>query len=331
MKLFLIFGFALLIASISLAQSLLPERGIYSKLTMTNEVPEALLASRSAVIYPSTFTDVELNEIQKTFQQTGIDAVAYFDSDYIFAGPDFVKSFSDYFNNRGIRFLVLVNKAENNYELVFTKANGKKDMVEMGQPAWQIKEATLKSALQTVYQIALSSQKKQNFLINDFPEKDVVVKNFRGGRNEAFSFDIRVKKIAIPRWGDAAADQHLEEYLKANLSLKMEFVDPATEEKELLQQGFTLMLRYVHTRGGFAKELLGYDLSQLGNALNSVTYVDKQPQVKTLPANEVIYKFYFKNLEEGSAYLGKQWDADVAWQDALRNHIAALKATLNLY
>jgi hypothetical protein len=38
-----------------------------------------------------------------------------------------------------------------------------------------------------------------------------------------------------------------------------------------------------------------------------------------------VYKFFFKNLDYGDLFLGNKWDADITWQDALRNHIEALK------
>ena len=169
-----------------------------------------------------------------------------------------------------------------------------------------------------------------NFLINDLPEREVTVRNFAGRRNESFSLDVRSFKVAIPKWGNAADDEYLASYLKANFPVKFELVDPQAEEKELRQAGFVTILRFVHTRGGFAKELLGYDLSQVSNAINSVTYVNGQQQIKTLATDQMIYKFYFKHLDTSNAYLGIQWDADLTWQDALRNHVEALKSALRL-
>lgn len=304
---------------------------VLSGLTYTDRAPENLLAVRSVVIHASGFSDAELMEIQKWFQQTGIDAVAYFNYEYVFAGPDFVKSFSDFCTARTIPFLIFLQKADGKYEFVFAKSSGKKDLIDYQEIAWRITGSELMPALRDIYQLALGSQKKQNFLINDVPERDVVIRNFAGRRGESFGTEIRSAKIAIPKWGNTADDELLESYLKAALPFKLEFVDPAIEEKELKQKGFTMMLRYVKTRGGFAKELLNYDLSQVSNAINSVAYVQGQEQIKTLPADQVIYKFYFKNLDTNFAYLGKLWDADISWQDALRNHIEAMRVALRIY
>lgn len=309
------------------AQAQLP---VLSGLTYTDRAPDKLLASRVAVIHTSDFTDDELAEIQKWFQQAGIDAVAYFNEGYIFAGPDFTKYFSDYCTSRVIPFILFLQKSKDGFEFIFTKASGKKNLVDYNEPAWRMTGTNLIPTLRDIYQLALGSQKKQNFLINDIPERDVLLRNFGNKRNESFATEIRSAKIAIPRWGNAADDEYLETYLKNTLRLKIEFVDPSIEEKDLKQSGFTIMLRYVRTRGGFAKELLGYDLSQVSNALNSVTYVQGLQQIKTLPSDQVVYKFYFKNLDSNQVYFGNQWDADLTWQDALRNHVEAMIATLRL-
>lgn len=302
-----------------------------SGMKFSDRAPENLLAVRSVVIHTAEFSDVELMEIQKWFQQTGIDAVAYFNEGYIFAGPDFIKSFSDFCTTRTIPFIIFLQKIDGKYEFVFAKSSGKKDLIDYQEPAWRMTGSELMPTLRDIYQLALGSQKKQNFLINDIPEKDVTIRNFAGRRAESFGTEIRSAKIAIPKWGPPADDEALESYLKSALPFKLEFVDPAVEEKELKQKGFTMILRYVKTRGGFAKELLNYDLSQVSNAINSVAYVEGQEQIKTLPSDQVIYKFYFKNLDTNFAYLGKLWDADLTWQGALRNHIEAMRVALRIY
>lgn len=302
-----------------------------SLLSYTSQPPEKLLASRTAVVYHDVFTEQELKEIQKWFQQTGIDALAYFDSEYVFAGKDFIKSYSDYISSRAITFICLIEKANGSITFAFAKASGKNGLIDSQQPAWKVEGNELVPLLRNIYQTALSSQKKQNFLVNDFPEREVAVRNFSGRRSESFSYEVKIAKVAVPRMSVDADNRLLEEMIRQKLPVKVEFVDPSLEESELKQKGFVSILRYVHTRGGFAKELLGYDLSQISNAINSVTYVNGQQQVKTLSSHEIIYKFYFKNLDTGYAYLGTQWDADTSWQTALNSHIEGLRNALKIF
>jgi hypothetical protein len=76
--------------------------------------------------------------------------------------------------------------------------------------------------------------------------------------------------------------------------------------------------------------LLGYDMSKASNAIASISYVDGQLQLKTIPASTIIYKFYFKHLENSNVYLGTKWDAETDWQQALLNQIKGLKTELKI-
>ena len=73
-------------------------------------LPEKLLSTRTAVFATYNFTAKELETAQKTFQRTGIDAVAYFDHDLIYSGRDALVSLADYLNTREISNLVLLKK-----------------------------------------------------------------------------------------------------------------------------------------------------------------------------------------------------------------------------
>jgi hypothetical protein len=84
-------------------------------------------------------------------------------------------------------------------------------------------------------------------------------------------------------------------------------------------------LCYVHTRGEAAKEVLGYDMSKGEKSYASIAYPEGQLQLKILPREEVVYKFYFRHTDNGNVFLGSKWDADTQWLDALRNHVLGFK------
>jgi hypothetical protein len=100
------------------------------------------------------------------------------------------------------------------------------------------------------------------------------------------------------------------------------------EERELSNRGFITVLRYIHTEGEEARNVLSYDPAQLAKSLTSVVYVNGEPDLKTIPANQPVYKFYIKHIEYGNIFLGKGWDADLTWQDALRNHLLGMREAL---
>ena len=58
--------------------------------------------------------------------------------------------------------------------------------------------------------------------------------------------------------------------------------------------------------------------------VRSVVYSSDQMQLKTIPADERVYKFYFKQLQNGNIFLGTKWDADPSWMQALINQVRGM-------
>lgn len=320
-----LFSIALIFSAIlSFGQST-EEELLYAKLVSTVKVPDDLLSVRSAVFYESSFSQVELEEIQKGFQQTGIDAVIYFETPQAMAGSDPRLAHARYLNTRAIRYVIFLRKLNKEYDFLFTAFNGKNDFVEQNQVAWQMKSSNLNDLLKSIFRACINSQKKQNFLINDFPEREVTVNAIVGKRLESLAKDINYFKVAIPKFGDAEANKLLEQYFKDNFPIKYEMVESLADEKELRNKGFLYILRYVHTQGAVAKEVLGYDDSKSETAITTIKYFNNELQLKTIPSETLIFKFYFKNMEFDNVHIGSKWDADVTWQEALANHIQAYR------
>ncbi len=320
--------FLFFIAFSSYTQPVFEKDALISRLSFTETVPEGLLAMRAVVLYEEGITQKDLEETQKAFQQTGIDAVAYFVSDYLLAGIDPQKAFTNFLLSRNISFLILFDKEKQNYRLTFIRLNGKSDLVNLASPAWRQSNPLLNELLITIYRLALSNQKKQNFLINDFPETDIPIKYFTGRRSETYTAMVKTFRIAVPKFGNEKADAALEQLLKDYLPFKYEFVDPSIDERELESKGFIMVLRFVHTRGIVAKKILDYDITQIANSIASVMVVNGEAQLKTILSEEPVYKFYIKHLEYGNIFLGNKWDADTSWQTALANHLQLMRQDL---
>ncbi len=312
---------------LSSAQPSQEEEKLTTNLTFGSDLPAGLLASRSIVLYESGFTMAELEEAQKYFQQAGIDAISYIDIDYVLAGADPSRVFSDYFNLRNIRFLILLQKKNNEYQTIFTEYNGTKTFADKTHTSWKQSHVSWLELLRTIYRFAISTQKKENFLINDVPETGFALRFFKE-QAERFSGDVRSFKSAIPRWNNEADEKELETMIKEIFPVKCEMVDPALTDAELEEKGYRMVLRFVHTRGDVARDILGYDVTQTASSLSTSYFEDRTPKIKTIPSKKTIYKFYFKNTEYGNLFLGNKWDADETWQDALRNHLLLLRAEL---
>jgi len=311
--------FLLLLTTAAAAQPAVPEfkASIYP--------PEKLLISRSVVLYDYRLNQQELQEFQKGFQRIGIDAIAYFPIDFVFAGKDVSKAYSEYFNERQVSFLLFLEKETEGYRFTAATYTQKSNLVDITQAAWQVSNVRIPPLMTTLMQDSWRSQKKSNYLINDSPELDIKVDPIKGRRQEFYAIDLKVDNLAVPKFGNDEMDKQLEQLFIDNWPLKYKVVDAGSDEQELRRKGFLYVLCYVRTRGEAAKEVLDYDMSKGEKSYASITYPDNQLQLKIIPREEVVYKFYFRHIDNGNVFLGTKWDADVNWLDALRNHLLGFK------
>ncbi len=297
--------------------------------TFTETVPGDLLVSRAVVLYDPAFTRNELEEVQKSFQQIGIDAVAYFEKDVVNAGKDVTKAFAEYFISRQIKYLLYLDKTSKGFQLTGPVFNQKNNLFDP-LPTWRVQNERLPELLRTVFQDSWRSQKKQNFLVNEYPETDIVIDPIKGKRQEFYAIDLKVDELAVPKFGNDAMDKELEQFFASNYPWKYKITEAGIDERELRKQGFSYVLCYIDTRGVAAREILGYDMTKSESAYASITFPGGQLQLKTIPADKPVYKFYFRHIDNGNVFLGNKWDADITWQDALRNHVLGFKSELKI-
>jgi len=321
------FIISLFIAQGAFAQS----TGLVSYLsgfTSTDQVSKEILASKSVVLHGASLTDTDLKTIQLYFQQTGIDAVAYFDADILVAGKDVESAYFNYFIKRGITYLIFVEHSDE-YKINFVSI-GEKKLLDNKMPVWVMRDLDLSELLKNIYRTALYDQPRKNYLVNDLPESDISVNIFTGRRSEYYAIDLKVDQLAVQKSGDEEYDQQLEEIFTSHYPYKFTMVEPELDEKEIRKKGIPYILCQIHTRGEAAKELLNYSISTSQSAISSVTFPNGELRLKTIPKETVISKFYVRHIDSGNTFLGTKWDADILWQDALRNHIKNFKAELNI-
>jgi hypothetical protein len=313
------------------AQFFLTEKEFIAQLNLSGGLPENLLSTKTLVLHSYGFSENELILAQEYFQKAGVDAVSYYALDMVVAGRDVTKAFSDQFNKREISNLAIMEKFEGGgYRLSFTKYNQKETLVEKQQPAWSISNAIWQDLLKSTARTLSAQLKKTNLLVNDLPEQGSLADAITGKRNEFYAIDMKVDLVAIPKFGDPAMDQELEQIITNNFPFKFKMTDPGVPEKELRKQGLLYVMCIVHTRAKVAKDLLGYNTTKSESAVVSVTYPEGQQQLRNIPANAPVYKVYFKHIDSGNVFLGNKWDADLTWQSALLNQIRGMKAELRL-
>lgn len=303
---------------------------LVSNLTITDAPPEKLLASKAVLMYAPDYTPKDLTQIQQAFQQIGIDAVAYYPTDWVLANADVTRAFAATWNERGIGMLVLAEKTDARFEFYLTPYNGKRTLVENQQAAWRVDHTALNELLLTVYRDSWARQKKENFLINAFPEAGALPNFIEGRRMELYAMDLKVDYLAVPLTNDSTINQTLREFFQNNYPLRYKFVRLPENERDLRKQGFHFVLKYAYGRGEALRQVLQYDMAKRERAYASTTYPNGLSQIKMIPAERPVYKMYFKQIESGHVYLGAKWDADEDLLSAVRNHVKALKAELKI-
>lgn len=302
---------------------------LLSRLNTTTILPEKLLSTRSVVFYPYTMGIKELQKIQKHFQEAGIDAVVYLENDLLAAGRDASVALAEYLNAREAGHLIVFQK-DDGYSLYAAPYNNLATLFEENQNAWHQKEKTLDLLLQRLIRaINNASLTRENLLINEYPEIAMPLNLFKGRRAEFFAIDLKVDPLAVPMFGDEALDKELEEIMKS-YPYKYKLTDAGLSESQIRKDGSYYVLRFLYARDKAAQNLLGYNTTKSQSAIASVTYPEEKAQLKSIPANAMVYKFYFKHIDSGNIFLGTKWDADETWQQALINQIKAFKAELKI-
>lgn len=305
------------------------EDAILSRLKAGTSLPENLLRTRSVVFYPYTMGMKELEEIQKGLQRTGIDAVVYIESDFLAAGRDPSVALAEYLNAREISHILIFQKG-NGYSLHIAAYNNMATLFDANASAWYRTEKTLDVLLQTLFRMANSSLKRENLLINDYPELAMPVNIFKGRRSDFFAIDLKVDPLSVPKSGDETMDQELAEIMKA-YPFEYKLTEAGLSEAQIRKGGSYYVLRFVYARDKAAQQLLGYNVTRSQSAIVSVTYPDNaMAHLKNIAADTPVYKFYFKHIDSGNIFLGTKWDADVTWQQALINQLRAFKAELKI-
>lgn len=295
----------------------------------TGAIPQEIMSKRSVVILSPSISAQEITTIHEGLIRAGIDAVAYFGADRVLSGGDPEKAYNKYFTRREISCVVFIQKKSTGFSCYLTLYNGKPDLVSQDQLAWVANASTLSQLMNDIYRSALSAYQKKNLLINDAAETSLPVKVIEGNRNETFAYDLKVDNLAVPKFNDSTMNNELAEVFK-NYPLRYQLTDNTIADKDLRNKGFLYVLCVVHARSGVAKDVLGYTVAKSESAFVSVTYPVAEMQLKNIPADTEVYKFYVRHIDSGNVFLGTKWDADVTWQQALLNFIRGMKADMKL-
>ncbi len=289
---------------------------------MSGELPAQLLSGRSVLFYSGTFSEKQLEQIQRSYAESGIDAVYTIPVERLLGGHDVRQALYTSLQKREISNLIFIQKNSEGFHQVVTVYNGQSTFVSDKQSAWENTSPSLSELLQQLKREALASLKVQNLLINEQPETELPIRIFSGSHIEGFTPDLKSDRLAV-RLTPYAEENEILKQLCGQYPFKVEFVEFTMTDAELRQKGFWYVLNSVRGPQAQIRELLGYAEAKSGSQTQSTTLTPSN-------TSEILCKFYFKKIEFEHVYLGKQWDASTTWQQALENFIGNLRKELNL-
>ena len=296
----------------------------YRFASYTSSVPEEVLYTKSVV-----FVDVvsqkgdrasnewrELaNTLHSTFREVGIDAVAYYAWQDVNAGKDVAQQLGKELSQREIKNVVFLthNQPKQQHMLLIAPFDTENPFVNRKENAYQVSANNPQTlSRQLIDAVRRSGLERQNYLVIDQPEFFVGAGNIvRGKRAEGFAQDLKLDKLAIPRFetaDDSVLAQVMEPY-----PYEYDLVDPQISEDELRQKGYQFILLNLHTQAANIRKMLGY-----------------QGQANVPLPNKPVYKYYVKHIYTGDVYLGDTWDADPNWRTALINHLRSMKQDMTM-
>ena len=335
-----------------------------------NDLPEDILTAKSIVLVsvpPVSKTSSERgdwkafsSEAHEYFKKIGVDPVAYVYFEDVFANSDATKAYTDQFMKREIKYIIIIskvflkikNKESLRYVILITPFSQDEELIKNGQKAYKDQDKDLDKLMKKIYGVTVRKDYvKTNNLIIDNPEYLPSIGIIKGRRNQSFPVDLRVDKLAVPKFEETKIPENrpggilnnriAKEIEKANEQVerqnfeidrlfqdykwKYELVSPDIEDKELYRNGFLYKLIRISSTGKKVKEFLGYELNDIEeDYITTIQKPDGSITLRAIPVNAPVHKFYIKSMARDEVYIGESWDADETWQDALKNHLTNL-------
>ncbi|MDN4165497.1 hypothetical protein QWY31_08295 [Cytophagales bacterium LB-30] len=348
------------LASSSLAQENFLIESKLRSMQADTLLPSNLLMERTVVMVYAPYYEGqsanEWNEVAKKvhgyLKKAGIDAVAYYNMYEIFAGGDVSRAFARDLSKRNIQNMIIVEwkpylAGNERFRLMVTSFSGDENFISLGQKGWIRQGAEPESVSQQLYLASRSSGLSfSNYLIIDQPEFFRGTQVFSGKRYELFWSDLRIDKLAIPRFPLADSTQNSPLVAEVNQAVRQEnllldslisatypfqgILTTSSDIEVLKKEGFQYILLYVSGPGRSVRELLEY--KKVPGETHYISQILDGPNkgLKRLPAEAPVYKFYIKQLYSGNVYLGSVWDADTDWEQALSHFIQNMRVELKV-
>ncbi|QCK13643.1 hypothetical protein DCC35_02175 [Mangrovivirga cuniculi] len=251
------------------------------------------------------------SQFHEPLKEAGVDLSAYYRFSTVLGTKDFFKNFKKYYELREIGYIAWIYFDKNlwNFRLIPLDKLlfGNLPLKTYIETDPSIKGLSSKLARKVIRQ----DKKRKNLLIPDEPLFYNYTDPFEGKRFDNYNINLQSFKLAVPKFHYISEDPEEQEAIKrANEELakimdlypfEYELTEPGEEEDVLARKGFKFILIPSYGSEHDLKKILGY-------------------KYENIPDN-VMFKYYIRQLSDGDIHLGPDWDGAETWQKALKNHL----------
>ena len=323
---------------------------------LSDQVPETLTNGRSVVIIEIPDESVSgysirgdwkklALEAHKTFRKIGVDAISYVYRDDLFAGPEVTHAYLKLLSRRGVRNVIYLKhdpSRNQRYTMICAPFDDDR-LLKNKSIAWKQSHDELETImLRMGRQVLRQELERSNFLITEKPEylDDLVI--FDGNRLENFPSRVKSLKLAVTKFQKVETDGITHENLLASIEKYNRSVDQKNEElasimgdypfdyelvdmvddKEIYAAGYQYALMSISSTGLSIKRMLNYPSAANETHIMTSTYDGaNKADLRRIPANANMTKYYIKQTIMNDIHSGYDWDADVSWQQGLKNFL----------
>ncbi|MGB3464550.1 MAG: hypothetical protein WBA74_04740 [Cyclobacteriaceae bacterium] len=316
----------------------------YNNLSQQTVFPESLQSERSAaVINVSGDWKKFAAKIHEKLRLMSVDVIQYIDYNDLTAGDDVTAPIVAYLNKRNVKFIITFSVNEEG--LFEMNISDMENFLKSGKhPATRFTNSDPDGLLRYVANELIRAElNNDNFLIPEKPEFLLDIDMVKGRKFNVHARDVATLKLAVPRFqkisDEVIATSNDQGLLKAynrkmdnwnkeleammlKFPYKFELVN-TTDATELYRQGFQFVLLPVTTRGISIKKMLNIAVDD-----SETEFISHGPadSLIRIDVEDIVTKFYIKQLYTKDLYVGDKWDADVTWQKALDNFLFNYRA-----
>jgi hypothetical protein len=291
----------------------------------SGQLPEKLIQTRSVVLMDLPLrNDGEYRlrddawkkacaDLHVGFRAIGIDAIGYLHKHDWYASDFIQTAWSDFFSTRRAEQMITVTQHPDGlFEL-------RVEALKNGKTVWTTEGGSVQQcAYRLGQEVKRSGLVLGNFMFTDSPEIFEDLPLSKSQASLIYPDHVRRLKIGVVQFDDPKRNEELKRILEQSYPHTFELFQYTTDE-DAYRKGYQFILLSMTTTGQTIRQMLNYPKAASENVHISTVADGDKTRLKSIPANALIFKYYIRHTVNKELFVGRQWDADITWQQALEN------------